>query len=202
MIEFQDVSLSFKTQKDSRPIFNDLNISFEEGLYSLIGPSGGGKSTMLRLIADRIRPSSGRIIRTISSEDLLLIENLPRCNLKVEDYLLLKLYPADLECAKAEIEKVFGEPSLHSLIKQRLSTLSEGQKMLLSVFSWKLFPKKVYLFDEPLAFLEPANRQRVQQELLNLAKNHLVIVTVHPQDQADQDFLDQTKIIRIGDDHV
>ena len=65
MIEFSHVSKLFGTQK----AVNDLNLNFQEGRFSvLIGTSGSGKSTTLKMINRLIHPTSGHIF--INNENI------------------------------------------------------------------------------------------------------------------------------------
>lgn len=49
---------------DARPLFDDLSLSFGPGRTGIVGRNGTGKTTLLRLIARRLRPASGRVITT------------------------------------------------------------------------------------------------------------------------------------------
>lgn len=62
MIELINVSYDVREENSDISILNDINIKIDERFVAITGPNGGGKSTLARLIAGIIRPTSGKII--------------------------------------------------------------------------------------------------------------------------------------------
>ena len=63
MLELRDVSYDVRDEKDGREIISHLDLEVGDGRFVVVtGPNGGGKSTMARLIAGVVKPSSGRIL--------------------------------------------------------------------------------------------------------------------------------------------
>ncbi|WP_041721105.1 ATP-binding cassette domain-containing protein [Alkaliphilus metalliredigens] len=57
-LQFEQVSKSFKDKK----VLKDISVTMDRGVYGLLGPNGAGKTTMMRIMADTMPPSKGRIL--------------------------------------------------------------------------------------------------------------------------------------------
>lgn len=62
MLELKNVSYSVETDGQTKEILKNINVSIDERFVAITGPNGGGKSTMAKLIAGIIKPTSGQII--------------------------------------------------------------------------------------------------------------------------------------------
>lgn len=61
MLELKNITYQVEDENRTIQILKDVNVVFEDGFTAITGPNGGGKSTMAKLIAGIIRPTSGRI---------------------------------------------------------------------------------------------------------------------------------------------
>ena len=68
MLELKHVSYAAEDESGSKEILNDISLTVNERFTAITGPNGGGKSTLARIIAGIIKPSSGRII--LDGEDI------------------------------------------------------------------------------------------------------------------------------------
>ena len=62
MLELKNISYAAEDEGGTKEILNDINLTVSESFVAVTGPNGGGKSTLARVIAGIIKPTSGRII--------------------------------------------------------------------------------------------------------------------------------------------
>ena len=205
MISFQNVT---KKYPDGTMGLNPLNMKIEQGEFiSIIGRSGAGKSTMLRLINGTILPSAGQLnvlgqavtakesakkLRTMRREIGFVFQqfNLINTHTVISNVLmgrlgymstargLLGLFSAeDIQMA----ENVLCEVGLKDQIKKRVDQLSGGQQQRVAIARAIVQQPKVILADEPMASLDPKLAEVVLDLLykFNQDRKITVLVNVH-----------------------
>ena len=68
MLELQNISFSAETENGTKEILKNISLTVDERFVAITGPNGGGKSTLAKVIAGLITPTSGRII--LDGEDI------------------------------------------------------------------------------------------------------------------------------------
>ena len=68
MLELRNVSYSVEENNTQKEIIKNINVTINDGFVAITGPNGGGKSTMAKLIAGIIKPTSGKIL--LDGEDI------------------------------------------------------------------------------------------------------------------------------------
>ncbi|QIE56838.1 ATP-binding cassette domain-containing protein [Pikeienuella piscinae] len=177
-------------------LFGDL--SLEKGAHlSLIGPSGGGKSTLLNLVAGFIEPAQGAVL--IDGRDMAGIPPARRPvtilfqehnlfpHLDVEANVGLGLDPAlRLTGAdRARIAESLREVGLDGLGARRPAALSGGQRQRVALARALLRDRPVLLLDEPFAALGPAQRAEMLDLVTGLREKRalaVVMATHAPED--------------------
>lgn len=169
------VSMAF----GEKTLFTDLTLTFSSpGQYALLGPSGRGKTTLLRLIAGLERPVSGRItgpqdarISFCFQEDRLLpwktvLEN-------------VALACGDAEAARRWIARVglSGEENSYP------ASLSGGMKRRASLARALSYDAPILLMDEPFRALDDVTHAKMLALVHEAAKDKLLILVTH--DEAD-----------------
>lgn len=81
MIELKNVSYKVADNKDEIAILNDINLKIDERFVAITGPNGGGKSTLAKLIAGIIEPTSGTIL--FDGEDITHASITERANMGI-----------------------------------------------------------------------------------------------------------------------
>ena len=71
MLELKDISFQVNDETADKEILKNINLKIEDRFVAITGPNGGGKSTLAKLIAGIVTPTSGQIL--LDGEDLSLI---------------------------------------------------------------------------------------------------------------------------------
>ncbi len=197
MLELKKITKSFDTKK----IIDQLDLSIPEGsILAIVGPSGGGKTTLLRTLAG---------LEAIDSGDFLLDgQKFDPTNLKEQEQVVgvvfqdFQLFPhlsvfenitlapkmvlkqaAEVYTAKAN--QLAEQLGLAGLLKQYPYQLSGGQKQRVAIARAMAMNPRVLAYDEPTSALDPELRQQVENLILDLKQQGVTqIVVTHDLDFA------------------
>lgn len=203
MYKLNSLSYIFPTNDKSgkaKKIFLEKPISFlHNELVAIVGPSGGGKTTFLKILKGIIPEySSGVLEADITFEDRPLIgknfeENLRKILYLFQNPFSQLIYPNpeeeflfsmenfnftnnEMNEQKEKFEKIF---NLNNIWGKNNSELSNGECQKLVLASMLAINPKVLLLDEPTAFLDPEARKEFYSLLEVLKKDRLVIIVDH-----------------------
>ena len=195
-IEFQNVSYSY----NNAPVLSNINLVVEPTQkIGIIGPSGGGKSTLLKLIPLFIEPTSGRIlidnidIQTVSVKELRhrvawisqspqlfnesLLENLSDGDVQRQ------MQPVEIQQAtNAAYVNEFASQmpgGLDSMVGEGGSTLSGGQKQRVAIARGLLKNAPIICMDEPTAALDSKSENVIRDSIAKLIANKTVLMVTH-----------------------
>lgn len=170
---------------------NDVNLTIHPGEFlALVGMSGGGKSTLLRLIAGLERPSQGQIrfdqqsretaqpvIRVMFQEDRLLPW------MTVLDNLSFKSRDAT---EQAEAQRLLALVGLTDYATHFPNQLSGGQKQRVALARALMSHPQVLLLDEPLGALDALTRRKMQDLILTICEQQALttILVTHDVNEA------------------
>lgn len=155
MLTFDRVSFSYRTGK---PVLTDLSFHLRRGeRMTVMGKSGGGKSTLLSLAAGLLTPTGGRI--ECRAERVACVFQEPRLFpwLSVAENLAAVLPKPD----PLAIASVLCDVGLADCASLYPAELSGGMKSRVSLARGLLYGGDLYLLDEPFAALDPALRRRL-----------------------------------------
>ncbi|MDD5358674.1 MAG: ATP-binding cassette domain-containing protein [Sulfurovaceae bacterium] len=168
-----------------------FKLSVNKGeLLTIFGPSGAGKTTLMRILAGLETPEQGRI--EVDGEvwfDSKLKINLPPQKRSVgfvfQDYALFPtmnvkqnlLFGAENSSQYKHVDDLLEMTELTSLASRLPNTLSGGQKQRVALARALVRHPKLLLLDEPLSALDPAMRQKLQDEL-SIIHNRLKVTTL------------------------
>lgn len=190
-IEFQDVSL----HRDGKSILSHINIAIEKGEYlSIVGHSGSGKSTFLKLCCHLISPTEGHIFLdgtdliqrnpTDLRKDVSYVFQTPVLFGKtVEDNLL---FPCQVR--NAPFDRVRANALLNrfrlaeDIVSHPIQTLSGGEKQRIALVRSLLFSPKVLLLDEATSALDHENTQIVEHAIAELNQEGITVLWVTHSD--------------------
>lgn len=167
----------------------ELTITDGEFL-TLFGPSGAGKTTLMRMIAGLETPNSGIIevdgeVWFDSAKKINLTPQKRSIGFVFQDYALFPtmsvrenlLFAADNSEQRSNVDELIELVELSQLSDRLPSTLSGGQKQRVALARALVRRPKILLLDEPLSALDPSMRQKLQDEL-SLVHKRLNITTI------------------------
>lgn len=194
-ISFEHVSFSYEPGK---PVLKDVSFTAKQGqVTALVGPSGGGKSTIANLAAGFYDVDSGKI--TLGDSDIAPIDSVALMkdfsivfqnvvlfnNTIMENIRVGRKNATDeevIEAAKAAHCHDFIEKLPHgyqTVIGENGSTLSGGECQRLSIARALLKDAPVILLDEATASLDVDNETEIQEAITHLIKGKTVLIIAH-----------------------
>ena len=199
MIEFKNVNKNFKNKK----VLKDISFNINKGeLVSIIGASGCGKTTTLKMINRLINPSSGQILidgENIASKDIIKLRRnvgyviqqtglFPHMTVRENIELISTIEKNDKKKISKKTVELMEMVGLEKdeYLDRYPTELSGGQQQRVGVARAFATNPEVILMDEPFSALDPITRNQLQDELLelqNTLKKTIVFVT-HDMDEA------------------
>jgi putrescine transport system ATP-binding protein len=178
---------------------DNVSLQIERGeIFCLLGASGCGKTTLLRMLAGFETPSSGRLL--IDGQDLAAVPPYERpVNMMFQSYALFPHMTVERNIAfgleqegvaRDEIRRRVGEileiVRLGPYLKRKPHQLSGGQRQRVALARALVKRPKLLLLDEPLGALDRKLREHTQFELLNIQQQLGVtfVVVTHDQEEA------------------
>ncbi len=162
-------------------VIRDLNLAVRPGaFYSILGPNGCGKTTLLRILAGLERPTSGQVLIDGEAVDLArrtahrvgLVFQEPRLLpwRTVEDNVRLCLRPLGVPEGEARERAAYylGLVGLHGFARYYPNRLSGGMQQRASIARALAVEPDVLLMDEPFSALDAQNRRIMQDETAKL----------------------------------
>jgi subfamily B ATP-binding cassette protein MsbA/ATP-binding cassette subfamily B protein AbcA/BmrA len=195
VIQFQDVSFSYS---DGVPVLKDIALDIHKGqTVAVVGPSGGGKSTLLKLILGYYPPPHGliRLFGDDLNEWKLSAARQQMAFVAQDSYL----FPVSLAenirighpgATQAEIERAARLANIHDFIAglpdgyetnagEWGSRLSGGQKQRISLARAILKDAPILLLDEPTSALDTESEALVQEALERFTQDRTTLVIAH-----------------------
>ena len=169
-----------------------INLTLEHGIYGLLGPNGAGKTTLMRVMADLLVPSTGRVL--LDGQDISVmgaafrkkLGYLPQDfgvypNFTAEQFLL---YIARLKGlskfeAKQQTDKLLRLVGLEDKSRKKLKGFSGGQRQRVGIAQALLGDPEILILDEPTAGLDPEERIRFRGIISNLSQQKTVLLSTH-----------------------
>ncbi len=183
---------------------SDVNLKLEGGkIIGLLGPNGSGKTTLLKLANGLLQPSGGSLKiddKYVGVETKALVSYLPDANYLVDWMTISQLvnmfedfYP-DFDTKRAE--SMLEELNLNP--KQKLKTLSKGNKEKVQLILAMSRDAKIYFLDEPIGGVDPAAREYIIRTIIqNYSKDALVLISTHLILEIEQ-ILDEAVFLKDG----
>lgn len=194
-VQVQNLHFSYTS---GRPVFEGFSLHADPGeIIGIISPSGGGKTSFLRVLLGLVTPTSGSVsllshgnsaplrpglrplITYVAQEKVVfsgsIADSLRLSNPAADDAQLERAL--ELACARDFVSTLPG--GIHYPLKERGQGLSEGQLQRLSIARALLSDAPVMLLDEATSALDLATERTVLSNLLSSHPRRTIIVTTH-----------------------
>ncbi len=197
-LQIDSVSKSYPTPTGIYPVLDGIDLNVQKGEFvCVIGHSGCGKSTLLNMVAGFLEPTDGEV----RLEDAKIVEPGPDRMVVFQNYALLP-WKSVYDNVFLAVKTVYGDKSKaeqHEITKEHLemvglteaadkspSQISGGMKQRVSIARALAIRPKVLILDEPFGALDPITREELQDELLEIWREHhlTVLMITHDIDEA------------------
>ena len=190
-------NLTFRYPDGEKDVLKDLSFDFPPlSKTAIVGETGVGKSTLIRLMLSLLKPTSGTV-SLYNSRESMQASPLTRCNIvyvpqgntlfsgTIRHNLMIGDPEADEEkmlwaLKAAQADFVFDLPDgLDTVCGERGSGLSEGQSQRIAIARGLLRPGNILLFDEFSSSLDPETEDRLIKNITELASDKTMIFITH-----------------------
>lgn len=163
----------------------NFTVPDDGGVFGLLGPNGSGKTTFIKLVTGLLTATEGSVQidgKEIGVETKEIVSYLPDSKFLTESYTVKEQvdYYADFfedfdrEKAERRLEELGIKP------KQKIKTLSKGTKEKLGFVLTLSRKAKLFIFDEPIAGVDPAAREYIIRTILDhREQNATVLISTH-----------------------
>ena len=171
-------------------VLENINLSIkDDDFLAIIGPNGGGKSTLLKLILGLLTPQSGTIINNIKTNQVGYVPQNTNLNIDfpitaLEIVLmghvsskkrLFGYSKEDISCAMASLSKV----SMADFANSKIGDLSGGQRQRVFIARALCSNPKIMLLDEPTASIDVKGQREIYELLKELNSSICIVVVSH-----------------------
>ena len=193
-VEFENVSFAYRPDD---PILTDLSFRIAPGEHvAIVGPTGSGKTTVIRLLCRLYEPQQGTIrLDGVDIRELPITTLRQRLGVVLQDTFLFSGNVADnlrldANISDADLERLCGDLGLGPLLgrlgdglatelRERGGNLSSGERQLLAVARVAIRNPSVLVMDEATAFMDPSTEATLQRDLDTLLSGRTAIVIAH-----------------------
>ena len=173
-----------------REIFTDFSMEVPGGaILCIMGESGCGKTTLLRLLSGRLTACAGRItgtdgkrISAVFQEDRLCEDFSAKVNVKLG--CSRGSYPNHAPVSEAAVLAHLDAVGLSDVSDQRVSELSGGMKRRVAIVRAVLSDSDLLFMDEPFTGLDDATKQQVIRYILREKGRRTLLAVTHDADEA------------------
>jgi len=188
VLELREVSFSY----GSTAVLREINLTVHEQDYLVIlGPNGGGKTTLARIMLGLLQPQAGEVLYHLpdmkhrigyvpqhSSFEKwfpLRVEQVVRTGLQYQRGLMHPFRREDRERVNVVLEQL----SINHLAKERIGELAGGQMQRVLIARALIAKPKMLLLDEPTASIDTGSRTQLGSLLTDLNQHIPIIIITH-----------------------
>lgn len=180
-----------------KTVLKNINFEIEEGaIFGLLGPSGAGKTTIIKILTGQLIASKGESVLLNKNTAKLSGTDYNSIGIMMDNFGLydrmscfdnLKFFCKIMGIDKARIYDVLEKVGLKDAAKTNVSDLSKGMRNRMLLARAILNNPKVLFLDEPTSGLDPKTTQEIHQLILKLKENGTTIfLTTHNMTEAEK----------------
>jgi ABC-type multidrug transport system ATPase subunit len=166
-------------------VLSDASLRIKTGeILGIFGRNGSGKSTLLKILFG-VLPSDGHEIlmdnecfNPLSNIRLRNISYLPQDSFLPNSVTVRDVIPMFYKDGNAQ-DKIFYDPRIAKAERQKIGTLSLGERRYLEIVLISRLPHKFVMLDEPFSMVEPLYQDAIRELLIELKKEKGIIITDH-----------------------
>ena len=195
ILEINNIDFSYGKKR----VLNNISLSVEEGeIFGLLGPSGAGKTTLIKMLIGLLSATSGNIAILGKELDKKIDESFPSFGMVLDNdglydrlncYDNLELYARiySISNRKKVINDLLEKVGLIESSKKSVSNLSKGMRQRLSFARAILHSPKIVFLDEPTSGLDPATTLQIHSMMKMLKESGTTIfLTTHNMNEAQK----------------
>ncbi len=177
MITFTNIT----KQYGDHIVFNNYSNTFQDNkVHVLLGESGAGKTTLVRLLTNLEQPDKGSIQGTEKKQIAMVFQdNRLLENLSVSKNIRLAMKQPKTQQQLVLINDELTAIGLPDIMDKEVSTLSGGMKRRVAILRALLAPSDILIFDEALQGLDEENEQKTMDAILRHTQNKTVFWITH-----------------------
>ena len=198
VFEFKNVSFSYINSENAKPVLEQFNLSVHEGQkIALVGKSGCGKSTIMKLLCRQNEVDSGEIYFFGNRFSDMAPNNVrEQLSIIAQESVIFPMSVSDnmrigrLEAEREEIIDAPQKAGCHdfimklpegydTLLEERGNNLSGGQRQRIAIARAILKDAPIILLDEPTSALDEETEEYVNQTLLSISESKTLITVAH-----------------------
>jgi len=176
ILSIKDLSFSYGKQK----VLEDINLEVKEKEFlAVIGPNGGGKSTLLKLIIGLLKPQQGSI--KLYEKNIGYVPQNTHINssfpILVWEVVTLGQNPT--KKTKQKAYELLKQVNMQNFFNNKIGELSGGQRQRVLIARALFHNPKLLLLDEPTSNIDPKTSESIFELLKELNKDITIIVVSH-----------------------
>ena len=194
-IEIHNLTKTYNPGAGAIHALRGVSLEIQEGMFGLLGPNGAGKTTLMRILAGLVNPTQG--LAMVGGIDV----SLESCKVKIKsmlgylpqemgiypeltarqfvDYIAILKGVNDSTLRQRKVSQVLELVALGDSADRKLKGFSGGMKRRVGIAQALVNDPKILIVDEPTAGLDPEERIRFRNLLVDLAMDKVVLLSTH-----------------------
>ncbi|MBQ8637800.1 MAG: ATP-binding cassette domain-containing protein [Lachnospiraceae bacterium] len=191
-LEIKNVTKTYGT----KTALDNFSVTFDSGVYGILGANGAGKSTLINLITDNVPRDRGKRggqilydgveIKKLGAKFRAMVGYMPQQQGYYEDFSVRAFlkYIASVkgissESANRQIHELLKVVNLYEKADERIGSFSGGMKQRVLLAQALLGDPEILILDEPTAGLDPKERINIRNYISQLSRDKIILLATH-----------------------
>lgn len=189
-----------------KEVLKGISLAVKHGeIVGLLGPSGAGKTTMIKIVTGQLEETSGKVIVNSNSTEMGMMMDSFGLYERLSCYDNLKLFAKIYNIPVERIDEVLRKVGLSEAKKRPVDKLSKGMRGRLALARAVMHEPQILFLDEPTSGLDPTTSNQIHELILEeQAKGTTIFLTTHNMAEAEKlcqhvALLHEGKIVEYGE---